>query len=45
MTADGYGAGNGTARNYVNCADLSQPGVPAIVNYLEELPRPSRAQL
>jgi phospholipase C len=39
--ADGYGAGNGTGGgSYVNCADLSQPGVPAIVNYLEELPRP-----
>ena len=23
-----------------NCADLSQPGVPAIVNYLKSLPRP-----
>jgi len=39
--ADGYGAGNGTGGgSYVNCSDLGQPGVPAIVNYLEELPRP-----
>jgi phospholipase C len=39
--ADGYGAGNGSGGgSYVNCADLSQPGVPAIVNYLEALPRP-----
>ncbi len=39
--SDGYGAGNGTGGgSYVNCADLGQPGVPAIVNYLEELPRP-----
>jgi phospholipase C len=39
--ADGYGEGNGTGGgSYVNCADLSQPGVPAIVNYLEALPRP-----
>jgi phospholipase C len=32
---DGYNSGS-----YVACADLSQPGVPAIVNYLESLPRP-----
>ncbi|MGA8859999.1 MAG: alkaline phosphatase family protein [Candidatus Sulfotelmatobacter sp.] len=39
--SDGYGAGNGTGGgSYVNCGDLSQPGVPAIVNYLESLPRP-----
>jgi phospholipase C len=39
--SDGYGEGNGTGGgSYVNCADLSQPGVPAIVNYLEALPRP-----
>jgi phospholipase C len=39
--SDGYGAANGTGGgSYVNCADLSQPGVPAIVNYLESLPRP-----
>jgi phospholipase C len=39
--SDGYGASNGTGGgSYVNCGDLSQPGVPAIVNYLESLPRP-----
>src|SRR5580658_120068 len=39
--SDGYGASNGTGGgSYVNCGDLSQPGVPAIVNYLEALPRP-----
>jgi len=39
--SDGYGASNGTGGgSYVNCADLGQPGVPAIVNYLESLPRP-----
>jgi phospholipase C len=39
--SDGYGASNGTGGgSYVNCADLSQGGVPAIVNYLESLPRP-----
>jgi phospholipase C len=32
---DGYNSGS-----YVGCADLSQPGVPAVVNYLESLPRP-----
>ncbi len=32
---DGYNSGS-----YVGCADLSQPGVPAVVNYLEALPRP-----
>ena len=32
---DGYSGGS-----YTNCADLGQPGVPAIVNYLESLPRP-----
>ena len=31
---DGYASGS-----YVGCADLSQPGVPAVVNYLESLPR------
>jgi phospholipase C len=35
---DGYGGGS-----YSNCADLSQPGVPAVVNYLQSLPRPIRA--
>jgi phospholipase C len=29
---DGYSGGS-----YSNCADLSQPGVPAVVNYLESL--------
>ena len=39
--SDGYGASNGSGGgSYVNCADLSQPGVPVIVNYLESLPRP-----
>ena len=38
---DGYGGSGGSGGgSYVNCADLSQPGVPAIVNYLEALPRP-----
>jgi phospholipase C len=32
---DGYNSGS-----YSACADLSQPGVPAIVNYLQSLPRP-----
>jgi phospholipase C len=32
---DGYSGGT-----YSACADLSQPGVPAIVNYLQALPRP-----
>jgi phospholipase C len=32
---DGYNSGS-----YVGCADLGQPGVPAVVNYLESLPRP-----
>jgi phospholipase C len=38
--ADGYGSGTSGGGSYVNCADLGQPGVPAIVNYLEALPRP-----
>ena len=39
--SDGYGGSGGSGGgSYVNCADLSQPGVPAIVNYLESLPRP-----
>ncbi len=38
---DGYGGSGGTGGgSYVNCADLTQPGVPAIVNYLQALPRP-----
>jgi phospholipase C len=32
---DGYSGGSYTA-----CADLTQPAVPAIVNYLQSLPRP-----
>jgi phospholipase C len=32
---DGYSGGS-----YTNCADLSQPGVPAVVNYLQSLPTP-----
>ena len=32
---DGYSGGS-----YTNCADIGQPGVAAIVNYLESLPRP-----
>ena len=32
---DGYNSGS-----YVGCADLGQPGVPAVTNYLESLPRP-----
>lgn len=32
---DGYNSGS-----YVGCADLGQPGVPAVTNYLEGLPRP-----
>ena len=39
--SDGYGGSGGAGGgSYVNCADISQPGVPAIVNYLESLPRP-----
>jgi phospholipase C len=39
--SDGYGGSGGSGGgSYVNCADLSQPGVPAVVNYLESLPRP-----
>jgi phospholipase C len=36
---DGYSGGS-----YTNCADLGQPGVPAIVNYLQSLPRPIKAR-
>ncbi len=39
--SDGYGASDGSGGgSYVNCADSSQPGVPAVRNYLESLPRP-----
>lgn len=42
--SDGYGASNGSGGgSYVNCSDLGQPGVPAVVNYLESLPRPVNA--
>ncbi len=48
---DGYGGGSGsptaTAPNasygggsYVNCSDPTQPGVPAVLNYLSALPNP-----
>jgi phospholipase C len=32
---DGYGGGS-----YVNCGDISQPGIPAVTNYLQSLKRP-----
>jgi phospholipase C len=32
---DGYSGGS-----YVNCADISQPGVPAVTNYLQSLAHP-----
>ncbi|NYF78996.1 alkaline phosphatase family protein [Granulicella arctica] len=32
---DGYSGGS-----YVNCQDISQPGVPAVTNYLQSLKRP-----
>jgi phospholipase C len=32
---DGYSGGS-----YTNCADISQPGVPAVVNFLSSLPTP-----
>ena len=35
---DGYGGGS-----YVNCGDISQPGVPAVTNYLQSLKRPVNA--
>jgi phospholipase C len=39
--SDGYGVSNGSGGgSYVNCSDISEPGVPAVVNYLESLPRP-----
>ncbi|MGA2880645.1 MAG: alkaline phosphatase family protein [Bryobacteraceae bacterium] len=44
-TEDGYGGGSFGSPSYgggsyTNCADLSQPGVAPIVNYLESLPGP-----
>ena len=39
--SDGYGGANGTGGgSYVECSDLSQPGVAPIVNYLGSLARP-----
>jgi len=35
---DGYSGGS-----YVNCQDIAQPGVPAVTNYLQSLPRPVSA--
>ena len=35
---DGYSGGS-----YTNCNDISQPGVPAVVNFLQSLPRPISA--
>jgi len=38
---DGYGSGGGPGGgSYSACADTSQPGVPAVVNYLQSLSRP-----
>ena len=42
---DGFGGGSGGkpsfgGGSYTNCADLAQPGVGAIVKYLQSLPRP-----
>jgi phospholipase C len=44
-TEDGYGGGSFGSPSfgggsYSACADLTQPGVPAIVTYLQSLPRP-----
>jgi phospholipase C len=44
-TEDGYGGGGGGSAfygggSYSNCADLSQPGVAPVVNYLKSLKRP-----
>jgi phospholipase C len=44
-TEDGYGAGGygspvSGGGSYSNCADSSQPGVSAIVQYLQSLPKP-----
>ena len=35
---DGYSGGS-----YVNCGDITQPGVPAVTNYLQSLNRPVKA--
>jgi phospholipase C len=42
---DGFGGGSGGkpsfgGGSYTNCADPAQPGVAAIVKYLQSLPRP-----
>jgi phospholipase C len=42
---DGYGGGSSGkpsfgGGSYSNCADANQPGVSAVVNYLQSLPRP-----
>jgi phospholipase C len=38
---DGYGASDGSGGgSYVNCSDTTQPGVPAIADYLQALRRP-----
>ena len=36
----GRGAGGTGGGSYVGCADTTQPGVPAVVNYLQSLPTP-----
>jgi phospholipase C len=38
-TQDGYSGGS-----YTNCSDINQPGVPAIVNYLNAIEVPPRCQ-
>ncbi|MGA7385782.1 MAG: alkaline phosphatase family protein [Methylocella sp.] len=49
-TQDGYGGGTGSPTavaphanygggSYSNCSDATQPGVPAVLNYLSSLPR------
>ncbi|HZQ21980.1 MAG TPA: alkaline phosphatase family protein [Terriglobales bacterium] len=40
-TEDGYGSANGSGGgSYVNCSDLSQPGVPQVTTYLQSLQTP-----
>ena len=44
---DGYGGGSFGSPSYgggsySNCSDITQPGVPAVVNYLTALPNPIR---
>jgi phospholipase C len=54
-TEDGYGGGSGSSTamspkasygggSYSNCSDLSQPGVSAVVSYLQALPREIRTR-